>query len=379
MFRSARLVCQTRLGVRMRGLFSSRWYFVPSVCVLVGLYFSVSEYFNRSGRNEAISIPRIISEELSFWLLWAALSPVVFTLVRRYPLEKPVRFRGLLVHVSAALLFAIICTGQQLLVSHISTAGPRPASYSFLSGIIPNVIIYSIILAIYLPFLYHERYRNELLKATRLDAQLSQARLQALTMQLHPHFLFNTLHSISALTLKNDTRGAVKMINRLSEFLRVTLDRRDTQIITLGEETDFARRYLEIELIRFGDRLTVEWDIDPRVVFACVPNLILQPLVENAMHHSVNSDSGLSRVKIVASLRDGRVLMEVRDDGKDPDKISGQTGSTGLGLRNTRERLSAVYGEDCRFSLSREENEWTVARIDVPFLRAETQPAGGAG
>lgn len=215
-----------------------------------------------------------------------------------------------------------------------------------------------------------------MLKASKLDAQLSNARLQALQMQLHPHFLFNTLHSISALALNNEIRDAVKMINRLSEFLRLTLDNADTQIVLLEDEVEFVRRYLEIEHIRFQDRLTVDIEIDPQALVAEVPTLILQPLVENAMRHGVDSNSGASRVQIAARLQNDQVLMEVRDDGKDLKKISGQNGAAGLGLKNTRARLSELYGADYSFSLSRRENEWTIAQIVIPFRPAKEQLKG---
>jgi LytS/YehU family sensor histidine kinase len=195
-------------------------------------------------------------------------------------------------------------------------------------------------------------------------------------MQLHPHFLFNTLHSISALVLKNENRDAVKMINRLSELLRLTLDNMETQVLTLEDEIELTRRYLEIERIRFHDRLAVEWEIEPQALRARVPNLILQPLVENAMRHAVDSSSGNSRLQIAARLENGHLLLEVRDDGKDTKKLSGQADAAGLGLKNTRARLAELYGEDYSFSLSRMAGEWTAAQIVIPFSTAEETPKG---
>jgi LytS/YehU family sensor histidine kinase len=226
-------------------------------------------------------------------------------------------------------------------------------------------------------FFYYERYQSELLTASKLHAQLTDARLRALKMQLHPHFLFNTLHSITALVLNNENRDAVKMINRLSEFLRLTLDNIETQVVMLKDEIEFARRYLEIELIRFEDRLTVEMDIDPRALGVGVPNLILQPLLENAMRHVVDSNPGRSRIDIFARLQDGRLLLEVRDDGKDSEKVSGHIESAGLGLRNTRARLSELYGDDYSFGLSRRENRWTVAQIVIPSSPISGRSEGG--
>jgi LytS/YehU family sensor histidine kinase len=246
----------------------------------------------------------------------------------------------------------------------------------FVNNFLPNVLIYWLILSISLISSYYERYQKEMAKASQLDAQLSNARLRALQMQLHPHFLFNTLHSISALALDNEIRDAVKMINRLSELLRLTLDKADMQIVTLEDEIEFTRRYLEIERIRFQDRLTVEVDIDQQALVAEVPTLILQPLVENAMRHGVDSSSGASRIQIAARLQNNQVLMEVRDDGKNPEKIWGQHGATGLGLKNTQARLLELYGEDYSFNLSRCENEWTIAQIVIPFIPAGEQPKG---
>jgi LytS/YehU family sensor histidine kinase len=166
------------------------------------------------------------------------------------------------------------------------------------------------------------------------------------------------------------------MINRLSEFLRLTLDNIETQIVTLKDEIEFAQRYLEIELIRFEDRLTVEMSIDPQALNAGVPNLILQPLLENAMRHAVESNLGMSRIEIFAQLQDGQLLLEVRDNGKDTEKISRHTEATGLGLKNTRARLSELYGNDYVFNLSQRENKWTVAQIVIPFSLTEEKSKG---
>jgi LytS/YehU family sensor histidine kinase len=163
------------------------------------------------------------------------------------------------------------------------------------------------------------------------------------------------------------------MINRLSELLRLALENIETQVLPLEDELEFTRRYLEIERIRFHDRLSVEWDIAPQTLKAEVPTLILQPLVENAMRHGVDSNSGASRIQIAARLQNNQILLEVRDDGKDLKKIAGQNGAAGLGLKNTQARLAELYGEDHSFTLSRSAGDWTVARIAIPFLAAREE------
>jgi two-component system, LytTR family, sensor kinase len=366
----------------MRRISNFQWLLILAMgALLVYLVSAISLYLRV---NEPEFVTEDITELAPFWAFWAIHAPLISILLRRFSFERRRLIKSLLIYLSAGIVWAMLVQGLPLLflpllkdlTSYNTEQFYRPDSPDWLSILMPNILIYWLILSSNLVFLYNQQYQNEMVKASKLDAQLSNARLQALKMQMHPHFLFNTLHSITALVLKNENRDAVKMINRLSELLRLTLDNIETQVLTLEDEVEFTRRYLEIERIRFHDRLAVDWEIDPRARLAQVPNLILQPLVENAMRHAVDSNSGASRIQIAAHLQNGHVLMEVRDDGKDPKKVSGQNGAAGLGLKNTRERLSELYGEDYQFSLSRRENDWTIAQIVIPFLPAEEQPKG---
>ncbi len=349
------------------------------MCALIVYLLSAISLYLRI--NEPENVSENITELAPFWVFWAIHAPLILILSRRFSFERRRLIKSLLVYLSVGIVWAMLVQGLPLLLlpilknwtSYNIKQFYRPDNHDWATILITNVLVYWVILSISLIFLYYERYQNEMLKASKLDVQLSNARLQALKMQMHPHFLFNTLHSITALVLKNENRDAVKMINRLSELLRLTLDNIETQVLTLEDEIEFTRRYLEIERIRFHDRLAVEWEIDPQALTAQVPNLILQPLVENAMRHAVDSSSGTSRIQIVAHLQNNQVLMEVRDDGKDLKKISGQNGTAGLGLKNTRARLSELYGEDFSFGLSRREDEWTIAQIVIPFLPAKEQ------
>ena len=345
--------------------------------------FFVSAFTFYLGINEPETVSEDITELVPFWSFWAIHAPLIFVLSRRFSFERTRLIKSLLVYLSVGTAWAMVVQGLPLMLLLIlrnltsyNFEQLYRTDYHWLPILLLNVVVYWVILSSSLIFVYYERYQNEMLKASKLDAQLSNARLQALKMQLHPHFLFNTLHSITALILKNENRDAVKMVNRLSELLRLTLDNIETQVLTLEDEIEFTRRYLEIERIRFHDRLAVGWDVDPQALKAQVPNLILQPLVENAMRHAVDSNSGTSRIQIVAHLQNDQVVMEVRDDGKDLKKISGHNGAAGLGLKNTRERLSELYGEGYSFSLSRRENEWTIAQIVIPFLPAKERSKG---
>jgi two-component system, LytTR family, sensor kinase len=365
----------------MRRISNFQWLLILAMGALVVFFVSALSLY--LGIDEPENVSEDITELVPFWTFWAIHAPLIFILSRRFSFERTRLIKSLLVYLSVGTAWAMVVQGLPLILLLIlrnltsyNFEQLYRTDYHWLSILVLNVVVYWVILSSSLIFVYYERYQNEMLKASKLDAQLSNARLQALKMQLHPHFLFNTLHSITALILKNENRDAVKMVNRLSGLLRLTLDNIETQVLTLEDEIEFTRRYLEIERIRFHDRLTVEWDVDPQALTAQVPNLILQPLVENVMRHAVDSNSGTSRIQIAAHLRNDQVVMEVRDDGKDLKKISGQNGAAGLGLKNTRARLSEIYGEDYSFSLSRRENEWTVAQIVIPFLPAKEQSGG---
>jgi two-component system, LytTR family, sensor kinase len=198
-----------------------------------------------------------------------------------------------------------------------------------------------------------------------LQAQLADARLAALRTQLNPHFLFNTLHAVSAL-VERDPRGVRRMIARLSELLRTTLDGADEQEVPLEQELTFTHRYLEIMQIRFQGRLSIESQVEPAVLDALVPNLILQPLVENAIKHGVSKIDVEGRIQIQAR-RDGeRLVLCVRDNGPRASE-SVLRAAEGIGLRNTRERLLELYGSEQSFTLRGAEDGGVVAEVIIPF------------
>ncbi|MBV8517338.1 MAG: histidine kinase [Acidobacteria bacterium] len=204
-----------------------------------------------------------------------------------------------------------------------------------------------------------------------LQAQLADAKLDALRMQLNPHFLFNTLHAMSAL-VERDPAGVRKMIARMSELLRRTIDRRAADEVPLRDELGLLQRYIEIMEIRFQGRLRVEQSIDPNVLEALVPNLILQPLVENALEHGVSRIEGEGRIGINASRADDSVVLRVTDNG--PGLHETQSG--GVGLANTRARLEQLYGDAARVTLTPASGGGVVAELEIPFhtsadLRAE--------
>ena len=302
----------------------------------------------------------IVFWQLAVWWVWGCLTPIVLGLGRKVTGANATWLRGLLIHLPFSLLLpaahVAASTYIRMLIQPFdvwSDTRPFLAQYSgeLRSLFLFDFFVYWAVLGVGYAFDYRERYRERESAASELKAQLAQAQLEALKVQLHPHFLFNTLHTISGLVRGGDRQPAVNMIAGLSELLRRALDSADEQEVPLGEEVKFVELYLDIQLVRFSDRLTVRTDIAPETLDAFVPNMILQPLVENAIRHGVSQSETPGTISISA-YRAGRMLhVEVSDDG--PGLQSGwRIGeSGGIGLANTVERLKRLYGSEQRFEL----------------------------
>jgi LytS/YehU family sensor histidine kinase len=225
---------------------------------------------------------------------------------------------------------------------------------------------------------YYQRYQAEELKISRLKAELAEAQLlaaraqvEALKMQLHPHFLFNTLHSISAL-LQEDVEAAEQMIARLGDFLRLTLESSGAEQVTLQEEAEFLRCYLEIERVRFHDRLSVRIDLAPETLDARVPSMILQPIVENSILHGIAAQSGPGRIEIRARRSGDSLRLQVSDNG--PGLASGAMVASkqkrGVGLANTRARLEQLYPSTHRLDMAGAQGAGVEVTLEIPFAVA---------
>jgi LytS/YehU family sensor histidine kinase len=232
-------------------------------------------------------------------------------------------------------------------------------------------MLYWIILAVGYAAQHYQRRRQTELTASQLETQLVQAELQALKMQFQPHFLFNALHTIGSLVRTGDRANAVKVTAGLGDLLRRVLESAARQEVPLRQEIEFIRRYLEIEQIRFQDRLKVEITADDSVLGAMVPYLILQPLVENAIRHGIEPHRSASTVTVAAHRTDGRLALVVRDDG--PGVGEGHTARPGIGLSNTRERLVRLYGRDFDLVVKNCHNgSGLEARVDLPYRAASS-------
>ena len=311
--------------------------------------------------------------------LWAVVTPLVFSLTSYYPLERGHILPRMALFFVAGMAIAVamdVLTGF-LRFDVFQVVRGRYADVGLMYRLrhlwfMNEFLYYIAILAGGVARDYFLRYQSRREQAIRLETQAAQlqvqladARLAALRTQLNPHFLFNTLHAVSAL-VERDPRGVRRMIARLSELLRTTLDGADEQEVPLSQELTFTHRYLEIMQIRFQGRLVIESQIEPGALDALVPNLILQPLVENAIKHGVSKIDEAGRIEIHAQREGGRLLMSVRDNGPRVGE-NGLRAGDGLGLRNTRERLSELYGTEQSLTLKPAGDEGVIAEVSIPY------------
>jgi len=316
------------------------------------------------------------------WLTWVPITPIVFYAAERFPFRRDRLARSGWTHLGIALLIAVVIEVLWLQISFVIQGRLEPAalarmqsnraevySVAVLSRLLGDAFIYAAVLGVATTLGYHRRLRERELRAAQLEAQLALAQVQALKMQVHPHFLFNTLHAVTVL-IREDPAAATRVVTRLGDLLRLTLSRATTAQVSFRRELEILTLYLEIERTRFHDRLDITYDVQPATLGALIPDLILQPLVENAIRHGVSPNAGTGRIE-VRSRRDGDWLcVEIRDNGA--GLTPGQVRPDGIGLTTARARLERLYGERQELTLANLPEGGCVARIRIPFqLTAE--------
>ena len=349
---------------------------------LIALLSTANALFDPLVRGPS-PIPRSVPVSMAFIdsYLWAALTPFIFWLAGRFSVESSNWLRRLPLFVGVGLAISIPFD----MLTDFLRAGQLHAAQAILGDLPPvtrvrrlwfmnEFLIYIAVLAAGFAREYFLRYRarrEEAIalqaQAAQLRAQLAGARLAALRTQLNPHFLFNTLHAVSAL-VERDPRGVRRMIARLSELLRISLDGVEETEIPLARELDFTRRYLEIMKIRFEGRLEIAEHLGAGAESAMVPNLLLQPLVENAFKHGVDRLDGLGRIELRAERIGERLVLSVSDNG--PGVIGSPAAADGLGLGNTRARLAQLYGANQSLLLKTKPEGGAIAIVSLPYRPA---------
>ena len=302
----------------------------------------------------------------SMWL-WAAFTPPIFALADALPISRT-NWKGrvplhVLLGMASALADTLVSNGLLRPLLH----WPQRSYLTYLaSELFICTFSYGLLVAIRQAMNAYRVAAERRLRASELETELARAHLRALQMQLRPHFLFNALHTVAALVRAGESRIAVRTLSELGEFLRWVLEQDDAQLVPLRRELDLLDRYLRIEQIRFQDRLITQVDVEPRALEALVPTLILQPLVENAVHHGLASAYRPGRIDVSVHVDAPMLCIEVRDSGAGPSP----SGRQGIGLGNTRARLERLYGSDHVFELRSSEEGGAVAELRIPYRPA---------
>ncbi|HTQ86289.1 MAG TPA: histidine kinase [Candidatus Solibacter sp.] len=360
------------------GLRNLAWYFL--VWTVVGLFFFTQDMARKLISGEPTPWWHYLTSWIVGVYLWALWTPVILWLGGRLPIERRNWIRRTLLH----LMIGVGVSLAQLAVESVilSRLGVFPtlmkgflATFVFLTviGFHQGVLTYLTVLGIQAGFRYYRQYQEREQQALRLElntselkTQLVNAQLNALKMQLQPHFLFNTLNAIMVLVRQQKGRQAEEMLARLGDLLRCVLEDVEAQEVTLRRELEYLRLYLSIEEVRFADRLRVEISADPAILDAAVPQMGLQPIVENAIRHGLGKSSAAGRIHIAAARVDDTMEIKVADDGPGLPEDAAPAG-TGIGLANTRARLRQLYGDAAKLTMENGAQGGAVVTMKLPY------------
>lgn len=365
------------------------WALSFGVWLFVDLAYTATIYQLYRSTEMPMKFPVVLALQSSQVYAYALLTPFVFAFANRYPIQRNNLLRRVLLLLAGGLIFTFVHVALRGLTPYaswdphlkhwVSAVWDYQAHRFHIQWRMYRMLFFTNlvddIITIYLPIVlvahvtsYYRRFRERELRSSQLQGQLEKARLQALKSQLQPHFLFNTLNSISAL-MRTDVEAADRMITRLGDLLRTSLETAGTQMTTLNHELEFVNCYIEIEKIRFEERLRVRLDIAPETLDATVPHLLLQPLVDNAIKHGISKLVAGGEIQISARRDDSDLHLEVRDNGPG-FRDTGQIPSRGLGLRITRERLETIYGQNHSVEVLALPDGGCVVRVSIPLHMA---------
>jgi two-component system, LytTR family, sensor kinase len=312
---------------------------------------------------------QLLAWNITISFIWSLLTPPVYVLARRFTFERSNWQRMLPLHLGISVTLTCLAACVIVWLEPYVTWTPE-AHLPYLAHVLSRAFMdlqrYWYIVLITQAISYYAKYRERELQSSQLEAQLALAQLEVLKIQLEPHFLFNTLNSIAALA-RYDGEAAENMTLQLADLLRFSLDAMGVHEVPLSRELTLLQKYIDIQQMRFQDRLTVEMDIAPSTLSALVPNMILQPLVENAIRHGIGPRRAPGHVRITTRVAFDELWMEIADDGIGLTRSDGSIPPEGVGLRNTRARLQQLYNHDHRLILEDAPGGGCVVKIHIPF------------
>jgi two-component system LytT family sensor kinase len=355
---------------------SPPWLWIAAIWFGIGLFDATQTVFVMRSEGMHHAWIKLFVTLLLSWIPWALATPVVLRLGRRYPAAQWRRFSTWGTHLAACAVIGLISAAwiaylEVLLNPYATSPAPWPFfahwQNKFYNGLLSYLILYSLVLLISHMLDFGERLALQQTETARLNEQLSKAQLNALRRQIEPHFLFNTLNAIAGLVREKRNDAAVGMIVALSDFLRRVVEDSDRQQVPLGEELEFAKKYLDIQKLRFAERLQVSVDVASELVSAQVPSLILQPMVENAIKHGIAKRVQGGAIRIVAFRSNGTLTLRVYNDG--PGLTAGwEKSSSGVGISNVRTRLQNLYGSEFQLSMQNRAPGGVEVSVSVPFV-----------
>ena len=325
-----------------------------------------------SGFNEPMHVDLFLLNTV-YWYVPALLAPVIIGFATRYRIGRVRWYSLIAIHVTGALIYSVVHTTAMLGVRMALMAAPARGWWyvtriDYLKQLDWLLMTYLFLVGLAHALVYRRESERRTLDAAHLETRLVEAQLQALQRQLHPHFLFNTLNAIAGL-MRTDVEAADRMMDRLGDLLRMTLHTSNTQEVPLKEELELLQKYLDIEQVRFGNRLNIDMSIDPETLDALVPNFLLQPLVENAVRHGIAPHARPGRLAIDADRHGAQLVIRIVDsgDGVPPHRLT--LLNQGVGLANTRARLEHLYRNDHALAFSNVDGGFRVT-VSFPFTVA---------
>jgi two-component system LytT family sensor kinase len=370
-----RLTAMTEMAPDLR---SSRWLWIAAIWCAGAVIDSSQTLLVMHGEGTHHSELLMFFTEFATWLPWVIATPLVIRLARRYPIIRLTTVPAAAVHLAAFTVISLIAAAWCALLQMLFNPWDHPVppgpflhlwSKSLLYQGLTFIFVYALILAITYVVDSRESAARQRTETARLNQELSSAQLAALRRQVEPHFMFNALNSIAGLVRDQSNDAAVRMIVGLSEFLRRASEDSHRSQVTLAEEVEYLQRYLDIQKFRFAERLHVSVDIPAELLQAQVPNLLLQPLVENAIKHGIAKRIAGGAIRVAGARRNGNLCLSVYNDGPRLP-TDWQTTHTGTGIGNLRTRLEILHGSEFELQLRNADTGGVEVSVNLPFRNA---------